>query len=407
MTYIDRNQMASVRAAGHSPADLHAALAAVLPDIARLARKTEEDRRVSPEAVAILRGTGLFRSVQPRVFGGDEFDFDTLVTANIALASACASTAWVCGLQAAHQWLVGSFAAEAQHDVWDANPDALVCGSYAPAATATPADGGWRVSGRWQFASGCDVSDWAVCAAFLPNEGKAAVPAFMLIPSTDWVIDDTWQVCGLVGTGSKTIVLDDVFVPGHRTLSFPETTSGNTPGRLLYADNPAFGVPMLCNIPSCLASVAVGAAKGASDAYLDQTSRRVTRGAVAGGNNRMAEFATIQLRVAEALASVDAASTILLRDVRDRAAAVREGRAVTVRDRIDSRRGQAFSVFLSLRAAEALNASTGGQGLTLANPVQRAWRDVNAVARHISMNWDTVGTMVGQQALGLDPKGQF
>jgi alkylation response protein AidB-like acyl-CoA dehydrogenase len=121
----------------------------------------------------------------------------------------------------------------------------------------------------------------------------------------------------------------------------------------------------------------------------------------------MAEFPTIQLRVAEAAASADAARLLLLRDLRERAETARSGQAVSVADRIISRRGQAFSVGLAIRAAEALNASTGGQGLDLSNPVQRAWRDVNAVGRHISMNWDAVGTMYGQMVLGLSPQGQY
>ncbi len=163
-------------------------------------------------------------------------------------------------------------------------------------------------------------------------------------PASEYVIDDTWNVVGLAGTGSKTLQLKDVFVPEHRVLTFSETTSGKTPGASLRSENPSFSIPMLCNIPSCLASVAVGTAAGALEDYLEVTSKRVTRGAVAGGNNRMAEFPTIQLRVAEAAAATDAAREILLRDLRDRAASVRANRPVSVEDRIASRRGQAFAV---------------------------------------------------------------
>jgi alkylation response protein AidB-like acyl-CoA dehydrogenase len=155
---------------------------------------------------------------------------------------------------------------------------------------------------------------------------------------------------------------------------------------------------MLCNIPSCLASTAVGAASGALDEYLARTSRRITRGAVAGSNKRMAEFPAIQLRVAEAAASTDAARALLLRDLQARSAPVGRSR---------SKNEQAFAVSLAIRAAEALNASTGGEGLDLSNPVQRALGDANAVGRHISMNWDAVGTMYGQMALGLPPQGQY
>jgi alkylation response protein AidB-like acyl-CoA dehydrogenase len=391
------------------PASLKAKVDALAPRIKSAALATEQAATVPAASIEMLRGAGFFDIVKPKAFGGYEYDFDVLVDLNIELAKACASTAWVAGLLAGHQWLLASFPAEAQHDVWDRDPDAVLCGSYAPAAKAAPAPGGYRLSGRWSFASGCDNSTWAVCAALLPprRDGEGPCPAFLLVPATDYAIDDTWHVIGLAGTGSKTLVLDDVFVPQHRVLTFAETTSGRTPGAQLYADNPTFAVPMLCYVPSCLASVAVGAALGALEDYVEATRTRVTRGAVAGAANRMAEFATVQLRVADAAAATDAAREVLLRDLRAVAQMARAGKEITVHDRITCRRGQAFAVSLAIRATEALNASTGGLGLDLTNPVQRAWRDANAVGRHISMNWDVVGTMYGQMALGLEPKGQY
>ncbi|MGO8911121.1 MAG: acyl-CoA dehydrogenase family protein [Bradyrhizobium sp.] len=392
-----------------SVGDLKLRVASISPQIKARAHTTEKSGRVPAENILALREAGYFDIVKPRAFGGYEYDFEVLVDLNIDLAKACASTAWVGGLLAAHQWLVASFPEQAQRDVWDSNPDALACGSYAPATKAIASHGGYTLTGRWSFASGCDNAQWSLCAALLPSRTEADrfTPAFLLVPASDYLIDDTWNVVGLAGTGSKTLQLTDVFVPEHRIMTFLETTSGKTPGASRYSENPAFSIPMLCNIPSCLASVAVGTAAGALEDYLEVTSKRVTRGAVAGSNNRMAEFATIQLRVAEAAASTDAAREILLRDLRDRATSVRANKPVSVEDRIVSRRGQAFAVSLAIRASEALNASTGGHGLDLANPVQRAWRDANAVGRHISMNWDAVGTMYGQLALGLTPQGQY
>jgi resorcinol 4-hydroxylase (FADH2) len=391
------------------PASLKAKVRALSPPIKAAALATEQAATVPPESIELLREIGFYDIVKPKAFGGYEHDFDVLVDLNIELAKACASTAWVAGLLAAHQWLLAGFPEEAQHDVWDRDPNAVLCGSYAPVAKAAAMPGGYRMSGRWSFASGCDNSSWSVCAALLPPSGESAAPApaFLLVPADDYSIDDTWQVIGLSGTGSKTLVLDDVFVPVHRVLTFAEMTSGRTPGARLYADNPTFAIPMLCNIPSCLASVAVGAALGALEDYIDATRARVTRGAVAGAANRMAEFATVQLRVADAAAATDAAREVLLRDLRAVAQMARAGEEITVPDRITCRRGQAFAVALAIRATEALNASTGGLGLDLTNPVQRAWRDANAVGRHISMNWDAVGTMYGQMALGLEPKGQY
>lgn len=390
-------------------ADLMAALHALAPSIKSAARQTEAERRVPARHMHALRDIGYFDIVKPQAHGGAEQTFDVLVRANLQLARSCASTAWVAGLLSAHQWLLASFPEQAQHDVWRTDPHALLCGSYAPASKAAKEPGGYRVSGSWSFSSGCDNAKWAFCAAMIPSlsGADALEPAFLLVPATDYVINDTWDVVGLAGTGSKTLMLDNVLVPAHRVLSFAQTTSGNTPGADLYRHNPTFRIPMLTMIPSCLASVAVGAAAGALDDYLIATGARVTRGAVAGAHQKMAEFSTVQLRVADAAASTDAAQEILLRDLRMVTAKAIAGEPVTVEDRITSRRGQSFSVSLALRAAEALNASTGGLGLTLDNPVQRAWRDVNAVGRHISMNWDAVGTMYGQMALGLRPMGQY
>lgn len=389
--------------------EIKAGIAQLEPAFAAEARATEEARRVSAQAMEALRQLRYFDLLKPRVFGGLEYQFSDLVELNIELARSCPSTAWVAGLLSAHQWLLAGFPEQAQRDVWEANPDALVCGSYAPVCQATPVDGGYVINGRWSFASGCDNAHWSVCAAILPPaDGRPApTPAFLLVPATDYLIEDTWHVVGLAGTGSKTLVLENVFVPAHRLLTFSDTTNGTPPGGDVHPQYTGYKLPMLSAIPSCLASVAVGAAHGALADYLQRTSQRVTRGAVAGGNNRMAEFATVQLRVAEASASCEAASMILLADLRTREAQVQRGEAISTEDRITSRRGQAFAVSLAIRATEALNASTGGQGLDLDHPVQRAWRDANAVGRHISMNWDTVGTMYGQMALGLAPKGQY
>jgi alkylation response protein AidB-like acyl-CoA dehydrogenase len=303
--------------------------------------------------------------------------------------------------------MLGLFAAEAQNDVWAKTPDALLCGSYAPACNAIAASGGYRLSGRWSFASGCDNSQWAFCAARLPaNDTGVSEPAFFLVPCDDYVIDDTWDTIGLAGTGSKTLVLDNVLVPAHRLLLFSDAAAGRSPGSRLYA-NRLFAIPIYCQLSPCLAAAGVGAAMGALEDFVAATGQRLTRGSVTGGNNRMAEFPTVQIKVAEAAASIDAARFILLRDFEGIAREIREQGKATTERRVTNRRGQAFAVNLAVRAVDILNAATGGNGLAMSNPIQRAWRDVNAVGRHVSLNWDSVGAMYGQMALGLEPRGQY
>jgi alkylation response protein AidB-like acyl-CoA dehydrogenase len=303
--------------------------------------------------------------------------------------------------------MVGTFPAQAQREVWRSNPDATFCGSYAPVNEAVADGDGFRLSGRWGFASGCDNSQWAICGARLPAApDRPSEPAFLLVPASDYAVDDTWGVIGLAGTGSKTLVLEDAYVPGYRVLLFADAASGRTPGSRL-SSNRLYAVPVYCHVSACLAATAVGAAAGAVEDFIAGTTGRVTRGSVTGGNNQMAQFPTVQIKLTEAAAAVDAAQTILLRDLGAIAREVRENGEGSIRQRVTNRRGQGFAVNLAVRAVDILNASTGGNGLAMSNPIQRAWRDVNAVARHVSLNWDSIGAMYGQMALGLEPRGQY
>lgn len=402
---IQASNVAPFRQAS-DPAEVLARIATVVPDLAARAQHVEAERRVPAEHVEALGRAGLYDLLKPKEFGGHEFDFAVLAEAIQSLGAACASTAWVCGLYGAHQWLLAQFPLQAQRDVWE-EADGPICGSYAPVCKAMPDGHGYRISGRWSFASGCDGARWAFCAALIDGpDGGPPRPAFMLVPASDYRIDDDWFTVGLAGTGSKTLVLDDVYVPEHRVLPFALVMNGQSPGSKHHS-NPTYAVPMFVYFPACLASAGLGAARGALDAYIQEVGGRATRGAVVGGAARMADFPTIQIRVTEASAALDAAQEILMRDLHRRTASAKAGEPIGIAERVESRRGQAFAVKLAVQAVEALNASTGGQGLALSNPVQRAWRDVNATARHISFNWDAVGTMYGAMALGGEPKGMF
>ena len=387
--------------------ELYARAEALLPAIRAAAESNERNRVVAPNLIAQIRAAELFRIMVPRRFGGYEQDCELALRIAIAFSGSCASTGWCAVAGIVHPGLLAGFPLEAQHEIWDAGPDPYVCGSYAPAGRAVPEQGGYRLSGTFAFASGCDHAEWAVVGALIAEPGKPpAAPHFILVPPTDYRIEDNWFTSGLSGTGSKNLVIEGAFVPPHRMLSFAAATSGDTPGSKLH-DNPLYRIPLLAYFPPVLAATAVGAAKGALANYIETIRVRETRGAVAGGNVRMAELGTIQLRLADAAAAVDAAETILFRDIGMVTRKARAGQPITIDDRIACRRGHAYATKLAIAAVEALNASTGGNGLFLHNLVQRAWRDANAVGRHISLNWDTVGTMYGQHALGLEPRGQY
>jgi resorcinol 4-hydroxylase (FADH2) len=391
-----------------SPEELIERARDMVPEIRSLAEETERNRNVLPHIVDKIRDAELLRTCRPKEFGGFEYDGETALRIAMTISAACASTGWAVNGAVSNGRSIAHFPIEAQREVWGADEDPFTCACFAPTGTAVPADGGYVLSGTWSFASGCDAASWIKLGAFItPRNAKPPFEgAFFLLPIGDVEIVDNWFVCGLAGTGSNDIVVREAFVPAHRVLLFADARSGTAPGAK-YHNNPLYRMPLLIHGASMLASTAVGAARGALDAYLEMTRVRKTRGALAGGQLPMAEFSTIQLRYAEAAAAVESAELILLTDMREMTKKLCAGEEITVADRIRCRRNQAWVTRLAVQAVEALNASTGGYGLHLGNPVQRAWRDANAVARHVSLNWDAVGTMYGQHAFGLEPKGQY
>ncbi|HZU88333.1 MAG TPA: acyl-CoA dehydrogenase family protein, partial [Stellaceae bacterium] len=372
------------RRAVPTPQELIARARAMVPDIRALAEETERNRTLFPHIVARIREAELLRTCRPREFGGFEYDGEVALRIALEISAACASTGWTVNGAVSNGMSLAHWPIEAQREIWQGDADPFTFACFAPTGTALPVAGGYRLSGRWSFASGCDIAEWGKLGAMIapPDAASPSEGAFFLLPVADCEIVDNWFVCGLSGTGSKDILVHDVFVPAHRVLRFADTRAGTTPGGH-YHKNPIYRMPLLMLGASMLASTAVGAAKGALAAYLDMTVGRKTRGALAGGNLRMVEFATVQLRLAEAAAAAETAELILLTDMREATCRLRAGEDITVADRIRARRNQAYATRPAVQAVEALNASTGGAGLHLSNPIQRAWRDANAVARHV------------------------
>jgi alkylation response protein AidB-like acyl-CoA dehydrogenase len=240
----------------------------------------------------------------------------------------------------------------------------------------------------------------------IPRADGPPQPGFFLLRTADCTIDDDWRTMGLAGTGSKSIVATDAFVPAHRALAFAALADATAPGMRDNPD-PLFRQSFLAVLPITIVSPVLGMAEGALADFLAMAQGRTTRGAVAGGNRRMAELATVQLRAAEASALIDAARLIMVRDLAEAYDAVARGAPIGIDMRLRNRRDQAFCVRLLVQAIDLLFLAVGGQGLFLDHPLQRAWRDAHAAASHISLNWDSTGSMYGQHLLGLEPRGQY
>lgn len=391
-----------------TPSEISERARSLAANVAARAEACEAACRVPDETVAEFKAAGLHRALLPARFGGHELGFGAMVEASFALGRACASTAWVCGLYMAHNWLGGLFPRPAQDEIWGASRDALISGSYAPVGKATPVAGGYRLSGRFPFASGCPGSDWNLCGAMLPvgAEGKPA-PCFTIVPKADYAIDwKSWRPVGLAGTGSFDVLLDEVFVPSHRVLAFADAVGSTGPGADAAA-NPLYRISLLTCVPFSLATPAVAAASGALERFVDENRVRRTHGAVVLGGKKIADFQTVQKRVGEAAARIDACRLLTARAVDEAEAEVRALGKTTLDTRMRNRRTQAFVAHEAMAAMNLIFDAVGGRSLQHDHPIQRAWRDVAAVNHHISLNFDAVMSMYGQHVFGLPPEGQY
>jgi 3-hydroxy-9,10-secoandrosta-1,3,5(10)-triene-9,17-dione monooxygenase len=240
------------------------------------AAKADELRRVPDETIADFREAGFFRMLQPTRWGGLEVDPTTFFDVQMAVASACPSSAWVLGVVAVHAWQLALFPLQAQEDVWGTDAGTLISSSYAPTGKVARAEGGYRISGRWSFSSGCDHCQWVFLGGFVPPEAEGKPPEMrtFLLPRSDYRIDDNWHVAGLKGTGSKDIVVENAFVPEHRTHKLIDGFKRQSPGNAVNP-SPLYRLPFGQIFVRSVSTSAIGAAQGALDAFLDIAAKRV------------------------------------------------------------------------------------------------------------------------------------
>jgi 3-hydroxy-9,10-secoandrosta-1,3,5(10)-triene-9,17-dione monooxygenase len=375
---------------------------AMVPGLRKTALQTERDRVIPTQTHKAFMDAGFYKVFQPERFGGYEMPISMLVEVGGELGRGCGSSAWIFTNLAVQSWIVGMHQPQAQQDVWGGNPDALIASSYPTQGGAgRHVDGGIALDGIWSFASGVDFAQWQNLQVFVPNANAPPDHCFVLVPKHDFAIKDDWFVNGLSGTGSKSVVLKEVFVPNHRVLNSQLIYGGPTPGSAINP-GPLYKVPPLSVGTKVFSGVTLGLARGALELIIEEMSTRVTVGRV-----KMAELPTVQIRVAEAAAELDAAEALLLKDCADamRMAAANEKPPLALRARW--RLNNAFAGQLCLRAIERLHPLIGARGLRNDSLFLLAWRDIHAAVSQITMAWDIQTVNAGRVQFGLpaqDPR---
>ena len=365
------------------------------PKLRERALKAEHDRHIPRESVDEYLDAGLIHTLQPKRWGGYEHDHEVAFNIAIELGkSTCGSSAWCLNYLADHACMLALFPEEAQHDIWSENPSACIATSAAPTGTITVVPGGYRLNGRWAWCSGLRHSDWIMVGglAFRAGEDHPDMRLY-LVPVSQLKMDDTWYCAGLRASGSITAVIDDVFVPEHRSVSFQTLRDANAPGSKVNT-NPIYRTPFIAVHSYALLGPALGVARGG---YADFTSwtreRYLTYTQLA-----IAQHVPVQLKVAEIAAQIDAAELLARRAL---ATARKDYSGMTMETRTLLRRDFTYAMRMLRDAMDSLIKIAGSSGLMENNTAQRCWRDVHAISSHVVMNWDVPAENFGRAEFGL------
>ncbi|APE32974.1 monooxygenase [Nocardia mangyaensis] len=370
---------------------------ALLPTLRERAQEAEDLRRIPEESMKALQETGFFRLLQPTQWGGHAADPVVFYDTVRKIASACGSTGWVAGIIGVHNWHLALFDQQAQQEVWGEDTDVRISSSYAPMGAGQAVEGGYIVRGSWAWSSGSDHATWAVLGGPVIKNGKPVDFGSFLIPRSEYRIDDVWNVVGLRGTGSNTVVVEDVFVPTHRFLSFRAMSEGRSPG-LEQNPDAVYKMPWGTIHPTTISAPIVGMGYGAYEAHVEHQGKRL-RAAYAGEKAKDDPFAKV--RVAEAASDIDAAWRQLSGNVAEEYALLVAGEEVPFDLRVRARRDQVRATGRVIASIDKLFESSGATALANGTPLQRFWRDAHAGRVHAANDPERAYVMYGTHEFGL------
>ncbi len=380
---------------------------AIAPELSALVAEGDDLRRLPDAAWKAMLEGGFLRALQPKRWGGAEVPLVEFVEMVIELSAANPSAGWVAGVIGVHPWQLALFDDQAQQTMWAAEPARMHSSSYNPTGTAERVDGGFRVSGRWSFSSGCDHCDGVNLGAIVRSGGggdggDAVIPdfrSFLLLPG-EYRIEDNWHVAGLRGTGSKDIVVDGVVVPEFRTQSHVDYALGAPlPGQTLN-DGVLYRLPWSVVFNIALAASVVGSARGFVDTWIAETRNRVITGGL-----RLADDPLTQRRLAEAVWYLDAATAMLTSVAADLTARAERLATPTMAERGRYRWNVNRACELLGHAVVELMHAASGRSIYLDHPLQARFQDIQGALGHAFLVSDPLATATGGDLLGTSQPG--
>ncbi|MFJ2839259.1 acyl-CoA dehydrogenase family protein [Nocardia sp. NPDC087230] len=356
-----------------------------------------------PDATAqLLKTAGPIRLLQPKKYSGYEAHPREFAETVMATAALDPASGWIAGIVGVHPWQLAFADPKVQDEVWADDHDTWMASPYAPTGIARPVDGGYIFNGRWQFSSGTDHCDWIFLGAMLGNpDGSMALPPTMLhmiLPRQDYqIVEDSWNVVGLKGTGSKDIIVKDAFVPDYRVMNGDHVIDG-TAQKEYGVTETLYKMPWSTMFPLGISSAVVGIAEGALAAHLDYQRDRVGAQGTAVKDDPYVLFA-----IGEAAADINAARQELLANADKIFDAVDAGKEISFAERAAVRRTQVRAAWRAVSAVDQIFARSGGNAMRTDKPLQRYWRDAHVGLAHAIHVPSTVYHASAVSSLGLEP----
>lgn len=378
--------------------ELLAAARALQPVLRERQAQCQAERKVPDATIEDFRKAGFFKVLQAEQYGGYAMDPQVFYMLGLELAKACPSSAWVLGVVAVHNWQLALFDDQAAKDVWSEDPETLISSSYAPVGKVTPVEGGYKLSGRWSFSSGSQHCKWVFVGAVVPTEeapfDMVNYRTFM-VPISDYEIVDNWDVVGLQGTGSHDVVIDDVFVPEHRTHKVIDGFHCDNPGNAVN-NAPLFRMPFMQVFVRAVCTATLGACEGALEHFLDIVQTRQA-GPVAMRNDPVAKRLA-----AEVKSEIEQMKLVMVKNFDDMMDCTRAGEAIAIEDRARYRYDSAIVADRCLDLSGRMLKAAGSGGIRNGSELLAKHLDILASQAHVANHSIPFATNMGGVMLGQE-----
>jgi len=358
--------------------------------------RAKADGRVPDETVAEFTRAGFFKILQPEQWGGYAMDPQVFYAVGLEVARFCPSSAWILGVIAVHNWQLAVFDDQAAQDVWADDPAVLISSSYAPVGKVKVVDGGFRLSGRWSFSSGSEHCKWVFLGAVVPTpEAPFDMANYrtFLLPISDYEILPNWEVVGLQGTGSHDIVVDNVFVPEHRTHKAMDGFLCDNPGNTVNKA-PLYRMPFMQVFVRAVCTATLGACEGALDAFIEVAKTRQV------GPNKMKNDPFARVIAAEVRTAIEEMKLTMIRNFEAMMACCRAGVPIPIEDRVRYRYDSAVVADRCLALSSKMLKAAGSGGIRLDSELLAFHLDILASQAHVANHSTPFASNLGGVVFG-------